>query len=440
MTIVYHNIPRERSSPDYNLSESGFTHKVIETYGTQILLLAVGVATTIVVTRALGPEGRGLYAVMIATGRLGSQFCNLGLHVSNTYYVAKNPRLLPSLLANALGVSVLVGGLCAAATAGVFHCAPDIAPLHGTLLTLTLLWIPFGLAYLLMQNLLLALLQVRSYNIIEIVNRTGYLAIIVLLVALHSLSVQTAFISTLILLVASLVWAIWRLTDYVGTKLPALSFALFKDNFSLGFRGYLISLLGFMVLRIDLLMVKYMLGTVQAGYYSVAAGIADYVLLLPTVVASILFPKLSASSDLTAKWRFAKRATLATGAILLPIAVIVVCGSGPIITAVFGVAFAPAAVALRWLAPGIVALGLQVVMVQYLNSVGYPALLVAAWSTCTVLNVGLNWWAIPAYGIMGASLVSSISYSLMCMLVLLIIVTGTYGQKATALKVVAVES
>jgi O-antigen/teichoic acid export membrane protein len=291
-----------------------------------------------------------------------------------------------------------------------------------------------------MQNLLLALLQVRSYNLIEVVNRTGYLAIIALLVAFHTLSVESAFISTLVLLLVSLAWAIWRLNDFVDTKIPAPSLTLFKANFNLGFRGYLISLLGFMVLRIDLLMVKYMLGTVQAGYYSVAAGIADYVLLLPTVVASILFPKLSASTDVGEKWRFAKRATLATGAILLPIALIAVFAGGPIITAVFGVAFVPAAVALRWLAPGIVALGLQVVMVQYLNSVGYPALLVAAWFVCMVLNVGLNWWVIPVYGITGASFVSSITYSLMCVLVLLIIGTGAYGQMATTLKAVPVES
>ena len=42
---------------------SDFFHKVLETYATQISLIGIGLATTVTVARALGPEGRGLYAV-----------------------------------------------------------------------------------------------------------------------------------------------------------------------------------------------------------------------------------------------------------------------------------------------------------------------------------------------------------------------------------------
>src|SRR5512146_470930 len=76
------------------LVSSDFVHKVSETFATQLLLIVIGFATTVAVARSLGPSGRGIYATMVAIGALGVQFANLGLHVSNTYYVAKNRTLL----------------------------------------------------------------------------------------------------------------------------------------------------------------------------------------------------------------------------------------------------------------------------------------------------------------------------------------------------------
>ena len=48
--------------------------------------------------------------------------------------------------------------------------------------------------------------------------------------------------------------------------------------------------------------------------------------------------------------------------------------------------------------------------VQFLNSFGYSRSVIMIWSLSTVLNIGLNLWAIPAYGINGAAAVSSITY------------------------------
>src|SRR5438552_2245317 len=53
---------------------SDFVRKVLETYSTQISLMCLGLITTVAVTRVLGPEGRGLYAVAMAIGVLGVQF------------------------------------------------------------------------------------------------------------------------------------------------------------------------------------------------------------------------------------------------------------------------------------------------------------------------------------------------------------------------------
>jgi O-antigen/teichoic acid export membrane protein len=87
----------------------------------------------------------------------------------------------------------------------------------------------------------------------------------------------------------------------------------------------------------------------------------------------------------------------------------------------FGAAFMPAASAFVWLLPGIFFLALETVSVQFLNSIGYPKIVIGAWVAATLLNVGLNVWAIPAYGINGASMVSTFTYTVVCLLIGLIL-------------------
>jgi O-antigen/teichoic acid export membrane protein len=57
-------------------------------------------------------------------------------------------------------------------------------------------------------------------------------------------------------------------------------------------------------------------------------------------------------------------------------------------------------------------LGVNSVAVQFLNSIGYPKSVVVIWGCSCVFNICIDVWAIPRYGIVGASVVSSISYFL----------------------------
>ena len=64
------------------------------------------------------------------------------------------------------------------------------------------------------------------------------------------------------------------------------------------------------MIRSDLLMLKYMRGAETAGYYSIAVSMADYIAILPTVIALLLLPKLSATTDIMQKYRLTKKAVI----------------------------------------------------------------------------------------------------------------------------------
>src|SRR2546430_8446404 len=132
-----------------------FIHKIVGTLLTKGLLFLFGLAISVVISRTLGPGGRGIYALAITIGTLGVQLGNLGLHSSNTFFVAKNPDLLEKLTANTLCLSFGGGSAIAALLWVAFTIWPDLAPIKGWNLTLALAAIPIGLSYLLLQNLLL---------------------------------------------------------------------------------------------------------------------------------------------------------------------------------------------------------------------------------------------------------------------------------------------
>ena len=71
---------------------STFLLNVAETLLTRIVMIPIGLITSVILARVLGPEGRGLYAVAATISAIGEQFGNFGLHASNTYYVARDKK------------------------------------------------------------------------------------------------------------------------------------------------------------------------------------------------------------------------------------------------------------------------------------------------------------------------------------------------------------
>jgi O-antigen/teichoic acid export membrane protein len=257
---------------------------------------------------------------------------------------------------------------------------------------------------------------VRAYNRIEC--SAKFLAFVLICAAAlaHSKTVTLFFSITLMALLLSFIWAFARLRQ-VSNQRSALSWTVFRQSIGIGVKAYLIAFFGFLLLRIDLVMVKYMEGATQAGFYSISQVLTENTMMFPVVLGLILFPKLSSLNDKSEKLRLTNKAVLVTAALTLPVAILGVWAAKPIISLAFGRAFLPAAAPFVWLMPGTYFLGLETVMVQFLNSEGFPPAIVVAWIAATLLNIALNFWAIPHYGITGASAVSSVCYFLMFLII-----------------------
>lgn len=395
--------------------KSDFIQKVIETLATRVLVILIGLITTVIVARTLGPAGRGLYAVAATVGAIGVQFGNLGLHASNTYYVARNRQLLPTLLGNSLIVSLVLGSFGAIITWLIFTMFPKIAPVHGLLLILALLWIPLGLAYLLLQNLLLGIQKVRAYNTVELVNKIISVILIGGLIITKLVSVETVFSTGLIALIVGCIWIMWQLTKEIDQPFtPSLS--LFKENIRYGIKAYLAAFFAFMVLRVDLLMVKYILGPEQVGYYSIAVSMADLIYMLPVVVGTILFPRLSVLIEPVEKWKLTQKTISAITIIMIVLAISASLLATPMVRLLFGQEFLPAVPAFILLMPAIVFLSVNTICMNFFAAINMPMIVIYSPVLAFTINIILNWIMLPWVGLSGASISSIISYGVMMVL------------------------
>ncbi len=401
------------------LASSEFVRQVSETYLTRLSVVALGFVNSILVTRILGPEGRGLFAVANTLSATGVQLGNLGLQSSNTYYVSRDSRALPVLLGN----SLVVSSLCGAGALGAFlllQARPGIAPIGGSLLALTFIAIPAGLASLLLQNLLIGTQQIRTYNVIDLTTRVLAVLLVAATAPLGLVSPELVFGLVLATVVLGAAWSFVRLRAQIQGPV-SWSLETLRACLPYGLRAYFGSLFVFLVLKSDIVLVTYMRGAVETGYYSIAVGLADILLMLPMVVGTILFPKLSAAPDLATRWDLVRRVLRVMVPATLAGLVATHFAARPLIRLAYGAAFDPSAAAVGWLLPGIGFYAINSILMNFLASCGMPVVVVYSPLIALLVNVAANLWLVPSMGFVGASVSSSLAYGLMLVMSVLYI-------------------
>ena len=138
------------------------------TAGSRFGSLLVGLLASIVVARWLGPGGKGMLAAMGGVAGLATQVGNLGLQSALSYFAAQRPARAHGLSRLALAAAALVGLIAPAVIIALHRWLPGLfGPLSAWPLYLFLGVIPFSLAVLYCQSLLLGLEDLVGFNLVE---------------------------------------------------------------------------------------------------------------------------------------------------------------------------------------------------------------------------------------------------------------------------------
>ena len=410
-------IPRvcKKNENEVNLKVSVYVKNFIETVFTKFFVVIIGMATSIIIARILGPEGRGEYAVAITISGIGVQLGNLGLHSANTYYIAQNKEIIAPIINNSIIVSFL-GGAIVSMIIYPFIIIFDFMQITNTiLLFLCLFSIPLGLAYLLLQNILLGINEVQVYNKIEIEAKVFSIVLLLLLIIVNYVNATSIFFITLLTSFIGILLVLLKLNKFVTIKIK-FSANIFMNCYFYGIKSYVACLFSFLVLRADLLMVKHFLSLQEAGYYSIALNIGDMLFLFSTTLGTILFPKLSAMKNTREKYLFTHKNLRCFTPFIIALSLISVYTAPLMVEILFGLSYIPAVSAFILLVPGIAILSLNSIYMNFFASTGMPWVTIYSPLLALILNVFLNMKLIPILGVNGAAISSVISYSLMLLI------------------------
>src|SRR5829696_852481 len=230
------------------------------TFATRLLMIFNSVAAGIIVAWWLGAEGVGQLAVINVAVTTIVQLGSFGLPSSNTYFIAQDQSQF------------------------------RIAALS----------IPFQLITLIGLNILLAVGKVREFNLLDLAGQSFVLinAVLVLLLlkrGLETLITINTLASILVAVVIALLLVISART-LTHSKWRA-DVALLRRMIFYGLKFHISILAGAIIIRADLLVVNHFRGAAEAGVYSVASQFALLLMLLPGVIATLLFPRVTTEQD-----------------------------------------------------------------------------------------------------------------------------------------------
>ena len=374
----------------------------------RLVAQVVGTGLTIASARVLAPEGRGEFAALSATAVLTAQMLNLGLSSSLAVLFSRRPARIglyrKHLVHIAIGWAFLLAILAAA--------LDGLAPRTGLpWWPLCAAWVPLQLLGLYQAAALVALQDARALSRIELTGRCGALvlgggSLLAFGKALFPFMLAVIAADALVATLGA------RRLAQVSRVEPARrrqAMAFFGSAYRLGLRAFPPLVLFFLLVKSDVLVLRLMRGAAETGIYSIASQIVDVALILPSTIGALVLASVVRSErPATELLRALRPAALAVGGLALGMLVL---GHWAILW-VFGRPFVGAYPALVLLVPGFVALALQGLLGQYFASRGFPVFVSVYWLLGLVVNVTLNLFLVPRFGLLAAAGSSSVAYGL----------------------------
>jgi O-antigen/teichoic acid export membrane protein len=379
------------------------------TAGSRVGVLVFSFAANVIITRTIGAEGRGLYALVNNSILLAALLASIGAAEAVAYFVAREEGSRRKTVGN--GLVIVAVGTVVVVTAGAALRTRLPGLLGGispsTLALILACVLPAGLARV-FRATLQGLKDFTSYNVCIVarpVTTLVYSCVFLLL-----LNRGMAVVPYMLLLVT--------LTECVingGLALRHIhpdviaSTERIRKLMSYGLRANVTMLLNFVHLRIGIFLLGYLMTKEAVGIYSVSAALAEIQMYIPLAVGWVWMPRV-ATRSLDRSVSGTKKLMLRVLPVLLLISALLVILGPRFIPAVFGPEFTASYMPMLLLLPGGVLLGMVLIISGFFDGRGKPHLS-AILSLCAVVVIVVSdIFLIPVLGIRGAALGSSLGY------------------------------
>ncbi len=385
---------------------------ILATFGTRLLVSMGNLVLALALARCMGPERQGVVSYLVMLVGLMVLGGSLGLDAAAVFYLNRIgltaraylrrilPVLVPSLLSTALAVVVLVqlGLLGNEGTSG-------------PLLLITLLIFPLELTISLVRCLFMAQERIGEYNSVEVVQSLVLYLLVGTMLVLRPDS--PAWVLGMYLLDRLVVVGVilWRLKarpldapDAVFVPAPPL-----KEILRYSIFPWLANVFSLLNIRLDTLMVAWYVSRVPSvqpadlGLYTVSMLAVARLQDVQMAIQVAYFPRVASLARREAS-QLAGRFYRTSTPVYLLLFLVMLAAGWPALR-LFGADYVRAYPTLVALTFGVMALRANSgVLSIYFTAQGRPHIPTLVNGVGVVVNVILNLWLIPRYGMLGAAL------------------------------------
>jgi len=377
--------------------------------GSRVGVLAIGLAIQSTLAWALGPEGRGSYAVCLLFATILGTVFTFGMDRAGQYFAASGRLAVPDSV-RAMIAALLAGSALGVAVgwALISLDLPFFAKASRSSFYVSLSVIPF----VAVQNaFVMVLIGMRKIGLVAIVTITSVavqLAAALALVLGLGLGVQGALWSVVIADTVTIAVALGAFRREGWLRAGRVTLSSMGALAGYGVRYYVAKLSTMVHFRVGTLLLAFFVSPAEIGLFAAASQLTGRVTLISKAVEMALFPRVAGDErgrpELVA--RSGRVTMLAVAAVLC----LLVALSWPIVAVVLSPEFLPA-VPLIWIvAPGVLARSGANVLMTFYMATNRPA--VCSWSVG--LGMAANVLAIlvllPRFGLAGAAWAMTIGY------------------------------
>jgi O-antigen/teichoic acid export membrane protein len=380
------------------------------TYGTNLTVGVLSLVNVLVISRSLGPAGRGSVAFLTAMAWFTSSLASAGVEEANANLAASEPERRRALATNSILLALVLGTVAAGVVTALIVVFPAVGgPSSSGLLLLTLGFIPVLIVNLYLRWLVRAGYAFTVANVAWLVTPVANLSINSLLAVLGVLTVGTAVMTWLAgQAIATLILAWYVARRQAGFGWP--DFRLMRRTLAFGAKTHAgrVMLLG--NYRLDQWLLGAIAGAPALGLYSIAVAWAEVLLLLPTALKFVQRPNLVRAGPKEAA-RQAAGGFRAAFALTSLLGLVMVAAAPILCVSLFGDGFHGSILELRLLIPGAVGVVALTVFGNALVAQRRPLLASAALGTGFLCTIILDLVLIPPFGGVGAAIASTVAYT-----------------------------
>ena len=395
-----------------------FLRAVLWTILTKFVVVSLRLAVGVLTARVLGPSGRGLFFATVQTSGTATTACGLSVGEGLIYQIGKREIVSEQIFSAVLFLVLIFSALVLTLLALLLPILTTyfLSELPGVYAPLLLILAPAMLTEYISFSALKGSKRFNLVNSLTIITRSNTLLCLVLSAVFWSPNLGVLLIAFTI---GSWINALVFLVVLFDISNRCFSFPIRQmlSTIRYGAAVHVSTFITEAEYRLDIFILLYFLNAAAVGVYSIAVTLAQILWYVSNSINTVLFPYL-VETDKEGRDHFTavviKYSFFLNFAILIPL---VIFGM-PLVTLLYGPLFAESYYLFLILVPGLLCDSVARNIAAWLKGSGQPLMLSWISAVTLMINIALNIYFIPRFGLSGAAISSTCSYVIRAALLL----------------------